>query len=126
MPWERMTPHKRTLRQEPTVAIGSGGAIYLNAFAMTKHFKGVQAVALLHDPESHRLGIQTATPTDDAVFRLNFSNKTASTGVISARSVVKRLGLKYDKATLIFEGKWDPKTKILEINLKSYKERERD
>ncbi len=125
MPWQRMAPHTRTLRQQPTVAIGSGGAIYLNAFAMTNYFKGVQVVALLYDPAAHRLGIQAVARNETKVFRLNFSNKTASTGVISARSVVKHLGLKYDKATLVFDGKWDQKTRILEVDLQKYEEKPR-
>ena len=127
MSWQGMAPHTRTFQQTPSVSIGSGGALYLNTFAMINYFKEIEAVAILYDPIASKLGIQAASPNDMDVFRLGFSNKSATTGVISARSVVKRLSLPYDKATLIFdEVKWDSKARILEVNLKSYKERKRD
>ena len=125
MPWKPMKKHVRPLGDEATVAIGSGGAIYLNAFAMVNYFKSVPAVIILHDAEAKRLGIKPAKLNEEDAFRLAFSNRTASTGVIAARSVVKQLKLNYQENTLFYTGVWNPELGVLEIDLTSYRAKPR-
>ena len=123
--YKLMRKNARSSRDEPIVAVGSGGAVYLNAFAMREHFKDVQAVTLLHDEDSSKLAIKPAKPGEANAFRLNFSNGTASTGVIAARSVVKQIGLSYDKDKLNYRGEWNPKLGMLEVDLKSVQAKRR-
>ena len=99
--------------------------MYLSAFAMRQFFKGVKQVHLLYDPEARKLAVQVAKDADPDAFRLNFSNKTASTGVVAARSVVKQLGLDYTKETLVYPAEWNDRLKALEVDLRSVPQKRR-
>jgi len=123
--YQKLRKHARSVSESPSVAVGSGGAVYLSAFAMRQFFKGVKQVHLLYDPEARKLAVQVAKDADPDAFRLNFSNKTASTGVVAARSVVKQLGLDYTKETLVYPAEWNDRLKALEVDLRSVPQKRR-
>jgi len=117
--YKQMLRNVRLSKEGPTVSVGSSGVLYLNAAAMRGVFKDVSYVTIFYDEVTRKLAIKPAKETANNKFKLGFSNNTASTGVIAARSVIKQIGLAYDKELLRYDGLWNSKVGMLEVDLKS-------
>lgn len=117
MAYQVLSKGKRTIIEEPRVSIGAGGIVYLNAYVMETHFKGVENVLLLYDQQKNSLAIKPLKKAQDSSFKLNFSSRERkSTGMFTARSPLKHLKLN-ETAKKNLSATWNGKKGFLEVKL---------
>ena len=122
MGYDRIKKKHRVESDKPSITIGKKGAVYLNAHLLKNQFKDVRNVALHFDEERTCLAIEPLKAPDENSFCLSYSsNRSKSTGIISARShilkIVKEAGLNL-KDSAMFAAKWNSEEQFLEIELK--------
>ena len=117
MVYEELTKNVRNVKEKPIATIGSGGVVYLNTFIMRTWFQGIKWVKLFFDNARDILAVKPLKKEEENSFRLTFSSVShKSTGVVAARSAIKRLKIDYSK-TKQYEANWNKKEGMLEIQL---------
>ena len=117
MAYEVVEKNARNVSEESMVSLGKGGVIYLNTITMKKFFTGVRDALLLYDKDKHSLAIKPLQSPQEASYKMNFSSqKSKSTGLITARSLLKALKLN-DKTKKNIPATWNEKAGFLEVKL---------
>jgi len=118
MSFQILTKSKRNMGLAPMASIGVGGSLYLNVAAMRSFFDGVRHVLIFYDSERKVLGIRPIKKAEKDSYRVNYSSQASrTTGIVSARSPLKAIGLnKIARKNLLLT--WNDRHKLAEFSVK--------
>ena len=102
----------------PAISINSLGRVGINQSATEILRKnGIEYILLLWDKDELKVGIQQGLKTDKRAYRLSFG-KRGSGASFSAKTFFVHINYDFS-ATRSFTAEWNPKEKILEIEITS-------
>lgn len=106
MTFETYAPKSRRQEETPRVSISANGMLNINPAAMEKHFGQTEAIQLLYDRESSRVGIKPVPPNTDNSLKLRRPRRSKS-GQISAGGFLTFFKIPHGKSQR-YDLEWKP------------------
>jgi len=116
MSYIEMMKGKHMKNVEFEVTFTPKGAIYINAFIVRNFFTDIKFVLFRYNKEKKFLAIKPMDKESENTFRLCYSSASKSTGIIQARTILKKLNINLKKSKT-YPIEWVTKGQFFRIRL---------
>lgn len=115
MAFEEHQKRRRQRRTNPRISIRKSGGIGINAAAVSEYFADTEAVTLLYDAETNRIGVKPADPEYENAYNVVRASESESAS-IAGEGFLNAYDLNHEQTTH-YAAVWDEDAEMVVADL---------